>query len=542
MIHRMIFITLGLLITCTPVFAQEKLQYHIIRTDSTGSILPWYHRDPSVSYDRILDLVWKFWDTMRTDLNGLPYYMNHQVWRPEHNDPRGIGGDQLAMAMESWRLYYAYTGNEKVKENSRFIADYYLSHSLSGTGDEWPNLPYPYNTLVYSGLYDGDMILGKNFLQPDKAGSFGLELLLCYKMTAGEMYPNITKDRYLEGAVQIANTLAGHIQPGHETQSPLPFKVNAKTGVVGLLLPHGTTQLDSLISNYTTNWAGTLELWWQLIELKKGDTDLYQKAFDQLLSWMQQFPLQNNKWGPFFEDVPGWSDTQINAVTFAQFIMNHQNLFKDWKAKVSGIFDWVYKELGNDKWKSYGVIPINEQTAYRVPGNSHTARQAAAQLQYAYHTNESDYLQSSIRQLNWATYMVDRDGKNKYLQDENWLTDGYGDYIRHYLKAMNYYPVLALPVTRLLHSTSVVQHAFYQGRPKYYFPHIKDYNGLELHYSVFDEQGIERIRMTKRPVRVLFNGSSIDLSDPNLVKWDALTWGGVLTIYRKNVRQVSIYR
>ena len=61
---------------------------------------------------------------------------------------------------------------------------------------------------------------------------------------------------------------------------------------------------------------------------------------------MKKFPLENNKWGPFFEDIPGWSDTQINAITFAQFMMNHQRHFPNWKNEVKRIFDWVYAESG----------------------------------------------------------------------------------------------------------------------------------------------------------------------------------------------------
>jgi hypothetical protein len=62
----------------------------------------------------VVNAVWTFWDTMRHDMNGLPYYMNHQVWRPI-NDPRGAGGDQYAMALSSWQLLYQYSGDEKVK-------------------------------------------------------------------------------------------------------------------------------------------------------------------------------------------------------------------------------------------------------------------------------------------------------------------------------------------------------------------------------------------------------------------------------------------
>lgn len=536
------WILLFLLIISLNLAAQEKLQYHTIKVDGVGFILPWYDADPALAYDHILTLVWNFWDTMRRDYNGLPYYLNHQVWRPQQNDPRGLGGDQLMMAMESWRLLYAYTGDERIKENIRFMADYYLSHSLSDKNDTWSLLPYPYNTLIYSGQYDGDMILGKDFLQPDKAGSFGYELLQAYKLTAGEVYPNISKDRYLQAAIDIANTLAVRIQIGDEKKSPLPFKVNAKNGEVGVLYLTNSPKKDTIHSEYTTNWSATLRLWNELAALKVGNYELYQKAFNQLLSWMTNYPMKNNKWGPFFEDIPGWSDTQINAVTFAQFIMDHKSVFPSWKKEVRTIFDWVYKELGNTKWKAYGVTPINEQTAYRVPGNSHTSRQAAAQLQFAFLSGDTSHQLHSIRQLNWASYMVDVDGKNKYLQDENWLTDGYGDFVRHYLKAMNYHPVLAPPTTHLLSSSSVVQHAFYNGIPKYYFPAIKEYQDLLLHYTVFDKFGMERIRLPFKPGRILFDGKIQSLADSTIFDWQDLKQGGLLVVHRQSSNHVSIYR
>src|SRR5216110_786699 len=101
----------------TNSFPQQKeiLIYHPIRTDKAGKIVPWYNNNPGTSYNHVIHLVWNFCDTMRKDMNGLPYYMNHQVWNAAFNDPRGIGGDQFAMALSSWRLYYAYSGNERVK-------------------------------------------------------------------------------------------------------------------------------------------------------------------------------------------------------------------------------------------------------------------------------------------------------------------------------------------------------------------------------------------------------------------------------------------
>jgi hypothetical protein len=146
----------------------------------------------------------------------------------------------------------------------------------------------------------------------------------------------------------------------------------------------------------------------------------YREAFNILLAWMKEYPLKNNRWGPFFEDIPGWSDTQINAVTFAQFMMNHREYFPDWEMQVAGIFEWVYRELGNREWEHYGVVVVNEQTVYRTPGNSHTSRQASAELQFAKLTGNQVRVANAVRQLNWATYMVDHDGKNCYPRDENW--------------------------------------------------------------------------------------------------------------------------
>src|SRR5688572_26604872 len=201
------------------VWSQEHLIYHNIRADKQGNILPWYDDSPGKSYDHVIDLIWNFWDTMRVDMNGIPYYMNHQVWEPVVNDPRGLGGDQIQMALSAWHLYYVYSGNERVRENMRFMADYYLTHGLSSSTAAWPDLPYPYNTLLYSGIYDGDMVIGKNYTQPDKAGSLGCELIRMYKMLSNERYPGTAQKEYLDATIRIANTLMKQIKAGDENTS-----------------------------------------------------------------------------------------------------------------------------------------------------------------------------------------------------------------------------------------------------------------------------------------------------------------------------------
>lgn len=519
----------------------KNLGYHPIKTNpDNNTILPWHDDNLGKSYNFIINQVWNFWDTMRIDYNGLPYYMNHQVWRSDFNDNRGIGGDQFAMALSSWQLYYNYSGNERVKETMKFIADYYLSHSLSPANANWPNIPYPYNCLMYSGTYDGDMVIGKNYTQPDKAGSFAFELIKLYKMTGNQSY--------LDNAVLIANTLASHTKAGDHDNSPLPFKVNAITGEIGKLKSSDGDHSDTGLSSYTSNFAGTLELFLELEKLKAGNVQEYKTAFNLIVKWMKEFPLKTNKWGPFFEDIPGWSDTQINAITFSQFMMNHQEYFHDWKAEVSEILKWVYQTVGNKEWEKYGVIVVNEQTAYQTPGNSHTSRQASAELQYVALSGDNTRKNNAILQLNWATYMVDTDGKNCYPRDENWLTDGYGDYIRHYLRAIAVMPELSSDTeNHILSSTSILKLVNYAPMiNKFLVPEVPEetVDKTLLLYKTFDKISTEIIRLTKKPSGVFLQGKEISENSKKSDNWiwTPMETGGLLKVNHTTGNLVTVLR
>jgi hypothetical protein len=493
------------------ILVNDTIQYHPVRiSKKDGSILPWYSSDLGYSYDTVLSLVWNFWDKMEIDSNGLKYYMNHQVWKPEH-DTRGLGGDQINMALSSWTHLYAYTGNQAILDNMKYIAETYLERSLSDSTDSWPFLPYPYNTVIHSGRYDGDMRNGRGFLQPDKAGNFGFELINLYKITGNK--------KYLEAAVNIANTLKSHVIPGNNEESPLPFRINAKTGKAGSFFDNNGSGKLIQAALYTSNWTGSLMLFKELMIFNEREKESYDKAFQTILKWMKDYPLKTNKWGPFFEDIPGWSDTQTNAVTFAMYILKNPDLFPDWKKEVKGIIEWTYKELGNHDYKKYKVVVMNEQTVYRVPGNSHSSRQAALELLYTSLSGDTTYLTNAIRTLNWATYTVANDGRNKYIRDDIWLTDGYGDYVRHYIEAMSAMPELAPSgKNRFLGSTSVVTAITYEHNT--------------ITYSTYGPS-IDILRLTKRPERITVDGTELKETGEESIngfRWVKLHEGGGLKI------------
>lgn len=502
----------------------DTIIYHAVRVDEKGDILPWHSANPGQSYSDALERVWKFWKNLEKDTNGMPYYMNHQVWRPGH-DKRGLGGDQLMMALSSWDLYYDFTGDTSLIDNMKLMADYYLEHSLSKPGDKWPDIPYPYNMNVESGIYDGDMILGINYTQPDKAGSFGYELVRLYKKMGDA--------KYLDAAVKIANTLASKVQPGDQDNSPWPFKVNAVTGETGLLLDQEVWyeginkdlhKKGTRKSSYTTNYTGAMNLFAALKAMNKDHTGAYKKAFDITFQWMARYPANTNKWGPFFEDVPRWSDTQINAITYAMFLMENTDLSPDWKKIVKNIFTWVYDSLADNRYAKYGVTVIDEQTAYRQPGNSHSSRQASMELLYWKLTGDTSYARNAVKMLNWATYMVDDDGKNFYPTNDIWLTDGYGDYTRHYLRAMAACPQLAPDNgDHLLQSSSVIKKITYAP--------------ANITYTTYDPASNEILRMQSKPAAIKVNSKTF-----NGWTWQTLDKGGVLIIKKLTGNQVEIVK
>jgi hypothetical protein len=220
-----------------------------------------------------------------------------------------------------------------------------------------------------------------------------------------------------------------------------------------------------------------------------------------LLTWLKQYPIQNDRWGPFFEDITGWSDTEINAGTLAWYLMENKSWDANWKVDVRHMQDWVIKALGNHSLDRLGVMTINEQTAYKVPGQSHSSRHASVELRYAAETGDNSNKEMAIRQLNWTTYAVDDDGKNKYPDPgtyEIWWTDGYGDYVRHLLRSMAAAPELAPPNQNHLLKTSSV---------------IKDiqYGSAEIRYRKFDKESVEVLKISAGVPRSVEGGS---------MKWD----------------------
>ena len=141
--------------------------------------------------------------------------------------------------------------------------------------------------------------------------------------------------------------------------------------------------------------------------------------------------------------------------------------------------------------------------------------------------------------------MVDDDGKNRYPQDDIWLSDGYGDYVRHYLKAFAVMPQLA-PADEdyILYSTDVIQFAQYKNSP--YTSQFKNEPPaiVKLTYICFAAQGTEVIRLTAKPSKIKFNNKPA-IENPGAkmerYQWQPLPKGGQLIVNRVQAKEVLIF-
>ena len=254
------------------------------------------------------------------------------------------------------------------------------------------------------------------------------------------------------------------------------------------------------------------------------------------IDWLKNVPISKNKFGPFFEDISIWSNTGINAGRLAWYILTHKDRWSDtWSKDARHCLDWMFNELGNHRWDKYGVTVINEQSVYQYEGNSHTSRFASIELLYAKLTGDDSRVANAVRQLNWATYSVDTEGRNEYPGDpydtEIWFTDGYGDYVEHYLNAISVMPEKLAPdnANHLVHTTSVIK--------------TIEYRPSEIRYRTFDDASTEVLRITSKPKNVMIKGKEIDeskLPDAEGWTWKPLKKGGILRIRHTHGNEIVV--
>ncbi len=288
------------------------------------------------------------------------------------------------------------------------------------------------------------------------------------------------EEKYLFAAKTCADVLVAHLRTGDETHSPVPFRVDVRDGRV--------------IEEYTSDMIPLVRLLDELDRLGVGEYSSYSR---QVMDWIKRYPLKNNLWKGYFEDirldVDNHNRDQLSPLETARHLLATRPADIDWVNEVPRLIEWVKSTLGAPLF--FSAEPIHEQKfCYFVMG-SHTARYASLCALWSQFSGDASYRERAIRTLNWAGYMACEDGTVTVGVDrpdyynQCWFTDGYFDYVPHFIDCLAVIPELApTDADHLLASSSVVKHI--------------EYHPGRIWCKTFDQDGWLKFKLSFSPSRV----------------------------------------
>src|SRR5258708_23361505 len=124
------------------------------------------------------------------------------------------------------------------------------------------------------------------------------------------------KTKYLRAAIRCAGALAKNFKPGDKDHSPWPLRCHAGDGS----LENGPG-----MGPYSANVIEPIMLFDELIRLKQGDIAGFTRTRQNGWLWFQKYPLANNVWVGYFEDVPPRMENmnQVIPLEFARYVLLH---------------------------------------------------------------------------------------------------------------------------------------------------------------------------------------------------------------------------
>jgi hypothetical protein len=526
----------------------DSILGHAIQRDNSGKLLAWYKPDvPGAGYVHVARLASEFIKNAPIyEPLDLPMYFVTCCFQGPHMTERGdfVAEDWMHNPACVWAGlvqglvldYRVFSGDDSYIDLVRAMLDYQLQHGTTPPHWPWPNVPFasadPFMT-AYRGAQrwekEGMRGDGLDGIEPDKIGELGIAYLRFYQVTA--------EKRFLQAAIHCADALARHVRdvrPGpppfsaaRTEQSPWPFRVNARTGLV--------------ISEYCSNVIEPVRLLDELlriaerIDVTAEQADSYRKARDIAWEWLYSIngPMKTFIWNAYFEDIPNDPDrtnrVQITPLETARYLIKHPERDPDLENTIPTLIRWVSSVFATD-----GMDAIKEQTWCYAPMGSHTSRYASLCALWYERTGDGWYKEQAQRFFNLATYMCFDNGVVSVGPEwpGSWWSDGYGDYIRHFMEGVAAVPEWA-PVEEdhLLKSSSVIQY-------------IK-YNKSEIRYRTVDDAAIEVLRLAAKPSNITVAGKPIpesaDLNQEGWT-WQKLPIGGILRLRHTNGADICIVK
>jgi len=471
---------------------------HPVVLDAAGQLLSWA-LPQTRAYDRVLRLAFgHLLEGVHVEDNGLPTLFTYCCF--DGQTLRGGAWPHNPVAVnaglaEGASAYYAYTGDERAIRLASGLLTHHILNGSTPPEWAWGGVPYAssdHGAVRYRGAHDflydkehpgrGD---GYGAIEPDKLGEMGVAYLRFGELTG--------QPHFREAALACARGLARHVRAGDAQHSPWPFRVYAETGVVR--------------EEYCANVAPALRLFDEMLRLGLGERTDFERARKLAYDWVLAYPVKNDVWANYFEDIPvnpkPTNLNQYDALETARYLLETAPFDAASREAAKHAIDWVERTFGGDvekeKGVQWGAVTISEQLGYMFKMGSHTSRFASVQALWSDVAGDVAAREKAFRSFNWATYMCDERGVVRVgpVEPSWWFSDGYADYVRHFMAGLAAVPEWAPPgEDHLLRSSSVVT--------------LVSYHPREVSWRTFDESGKATLRLSFVPTAVSAGASSLE--------------------------------
>jgi hypothetical protein len=514
----------------TSVVDSPTIAARPVALDARGKLLPWPMPDNiGYSYSSHVLSQWTIlWD--QYNRQRLHYY--HCCFDIDRNTYELIPDQKWANSTGYLRAMlqgfierlYPYTGDARMLTFLEDFFDYELEHGTTPVDYAWAGVPYA-SADPGARDYKGWSSHGIDYIEPHVVGEDGYAYLRLYEMTGNT--------KYLQAAIRCANALVKNYKKGDETHSPWPVRCYAKDG---------STRGEKPMGPYSANVIEPIMLFDELIRLQQGSVADYARTRRNAWLWFQTYPLVNNVWVGYFEDVvPSMENmNQVIPLEFARYVLLHPDKDPQWRQHARKLIEWV---KSTPKWPKYivhGATVTTEQGngiefCCNLPNqccDSHTSRLAAVEAIYFAKTGDLDYREAAFRSFNWVTYFQGLPGKTHAPWGENqwWFTDEFADGPRRLMDAFWAVPEWApAEESHLLGSSSVVTKI--------------SYGKSSVTYSTFDPESTDVLRLDFVPESVTAHGRPLTRATSLPLTGSAFVFDGatrVLRIRHEAARDIDI--
>jgi hypothetical protein len=352
-------------------------------------------------------------------------------------------------------------------------------------------------------------------------GEDGYAYVRFYEMTGNT--------KYLDAAIRCANALAKNYKPGTADASPWPVRCYARDGRVE----------GKGMGPYSANVIEPIMLFDELIRLSQGDTTSYQRVREACWQWFHQYPMKNNAWVGYFEDVQPTMENmnQVIPLEYARYVLLNPDKDPQWRENARKLIEWVKTTPKWPKYIVHGATVTTEQgngTTFccNRPNeccDSHTSRLAAVEALYYARTGDKTYRDEAFRSYNWVTYFQGMPaGANAPFGNQWWFTDQFADGPRRLMDAFWAVPEWAPDgESHLLGSSSPVTRISYARG--------------SVTYSTFDTESEDVLRLNFVPASVRSGGRTVaPVNDPHAEGYTFDRDTRVLRIRHHSSRDVDV--